>query len=125
MSTVLWISLETDPEDFAPDDLGYLFNSLDTLDAQCSQLKVRPLSQFVDDSDLEYNMSEVDLGEKWLQENAKWSNASELLVTLRVLEKALIESENDEDILEEIRYVAHRCAEAEKHNTRVRLISVM
>ena len=69
--------------------------------------------------------ADEDLGEDWLAQNAKWMGAAELLKTLRALESALTDSEDDEELLEEIQYAVGRYAEAEKHNTRVRLVMVM
>ncbi len=125
MSMVLWIKLETDSTDFAPDDLGYLFDQLEILDQQCGAFKVKRLSEFVDYSDMEFNISEEDLDEEWLQENKKLVDATELLITLRALENIVIESDENDDLLEEIRYVMSRCVEAEKQGVRVRLIAVM
>ena len=40
MSTVLWMILENDADDFAPDDLAALYASMDGLDEQCADLGV-------------------------------------------------------------------------------------
>jgi hypothetical protein len=125
MSTVLWIQLETDEEEFLPDDLGYLYRQVDELDQQCRALNVQPLGEFIDYSDMELNFSEEDLDEEWAEENKKMVNPGELLKTLRALENNVNESEEGAELLEEIRYIINRCAEAEKNNVQVRLVAVM
>ena len=127
MSMVLWASLETDTDDFMPDDLFSMFDKLEALDARCDQLQVKKLSELVDNSDLEFNMSDEDLGEDWLVENANWMHAAELLKTLQAMETALKDSEEDDDeqLLEEIQYAVGRFVEAEKNNTRVRLLALI
>lgn len=125
MSMVLWIQLENDPEDYAPDDLGFLLDGLDDIDEQCTELQVQPLSEFVDYSDVEYNMSEDELDESWLAENAKWVSPADLLITLQSLEQAMVDEDDDEDLIDEVRYLINRCAEAEQAAVRVRLIAVM
>ena len=125
MSTVLWLSLESDPEDFAPDDLGCLFDELSALDQHCSNAKVKPLSEFLDSSDFLYNTSDEDLGEEWLEANAKWVNPEDLLTSLRAVEGILSQSEDEDDLLDEVRYAADRCVDAQRQGARVRLIVVM
>lgn len=124
MSMVLWIKLESDSDDVAPDDLGYLLDELEDIDAHCEELGVLPLSEFVDYSDVEYNMSEDDLDESWLTDNAKWVNPTELLITIRALETALTESGDNNEVLEELQIILQRCAEAEENAVQVRLIAV-
>lgn len=125
MSMVLWIKLDSDSDDMAPDDLGYLLDELEDIDAQCEELGVQPLSEFVDYSDVEYNMSEDDLDESWLAENAKWVNPTELLTSIRALEAALTESGDNDEVLEELQIILLRCIEAENKAAQVRLIAVM
>lgn len=125
MSMVLWIKLDSDSDDMAPDDLGYLLDELENIDAHCEELGVQPLSEFVDYSDVEYNMSEDDLGESWLAENAKWVNPTELLTSIRALEAALTESGDNNEVLEELQIILLRCIEAENKAAQVRLIAVM
>ncbi|MFZ6709585.1 MULTISPECIES: hypothetical protein [unclassified Undibacterium] len=125
MSMVLWIKLDSDSDDMAPDDLGYLLDELEDIDAQCEELGVQPLSEFVDYSDVEYNMSEDDLDESWLAENAKWVNPTELLTSIRALEAALTESGDNNEVLEELQIILLRCIEAENKAAQVRLIAVM
>jgi hypothetical protein len=125
MSIVFWLKSEADPDDFAPDDLAGLSDRIDEIDEICRRHHVKPLGEFVDDSDLEFNMSEEELDEDWLRQNAKWVSAAELLDTLNALAAALDEAGDDQDLAEEISYAAHRCGEAEKAGLRVRLIAVM
>lgn len=125
MSTVLWIKLENDPEDFASDDLYHLYHDLDALDEQCRQAGVTPLSEFVDNSDLQYNLSDEDLGEDWLEANAVWLEPAPLLETLAALEGALAGKEDQEEVLEEIRHVIVRCNDAQSQSVQVRLLAVM
>ena len=125
MSMVLWIKLDSDSDDMAPDDLGYLLDELEDIDAHCEELDVQPLSEFVDYSDVEYNMSEDDLDESWLAENAKWVNPTELLTSIRALEAALTESGDNNEVLEELQIILLRCIEAENKTAQVRLIAVM
>ncbi|MES2039037.1 MAG: hypothetical protein V4495_14475 [Pseudomonadota bacterium] len=125
MSMVLWIKLDSDSDDMAPDDLGYLLDELEDIDAHCEELDVQPLSEFVDYSDVEYNMSEDDLDESWLAENAKWVNPTELLISIRALEAALTESGDNNEVLEELQIILLRCIEAENKAAQVRLIAVM
>lgn len=129
MSTVLWMILENDDDDFAPDDLAALYASMDALDEQCADLSVAALSDFVDFSDMELNVSEEDMGEEeaeqWLADHAKWVKPAELLATLRVLEQALAEAGDDEELIEDLRYCIERCETAEQDAVSVRLIAVM
>jgi len=129
MSTVLWMILENDADDFAPDDLAALYASMDGLDEQCADLGVAAFSDYVDFSDMELNVSEDDMdedeAEQWLQDNAKWVNPADLLATLRVLEQSLAEANDDEDLIEDLRYCIERCENAVQDTVRVRLIAVM
>lgn len=129
MSTVLWMTLENDPDDFAPDDLAVLYDNMDALDEKCASLEVVALTEFVDFSDMELNVSEDDMdddeAEQWLADNAKWVNPAELLATLRALEQALVEADDDQDLIEDLQYCIERCETAEQDAVRVRLIAVM
>lgn len=125
MSMVLWIQLESDSDDVAQDDLGYLLDELEDIDAQCEEQGVQALSEFVDYSDVEYNISEEDLDENWPAENAKWVSPTELLISVRALEAALSESGDNNEVLEELQIIGQRCKEAEQNAVQVRLIAVM
>jgi len=125
MSMALWIMLETDSEDYVPEDLGYMFEQLEALDQQCDQLQVKPLGEFVDYSDAEFNLSEDELDESWLKEHAKYVSPTELLTTFRALEGVLSQSVDEEGLLEEVHYAMNRCIEAEKQSIRVRLLALI
>ena len=75
------------------------------------QCKSKPLSEFLDSSDFLYNTSDEDLGEEWLEANAKWVNPEDLLTSLRAVEGILSQSEDEDDLLGEVRYAADRCVE--------------
>ena len=131
MSTVIWTMLESDPEDFCPDDLGYLEENAEALDELCDTLGVTPLTELCDMSDLEYNMSEEELDESWLKENAKWLAAGTILPTITALQRALSSGSADFDpdttseLSDELAYIAERCGQAETAGVRVRLLVVM
>lgn len=138
MSTVLWVRLESDPDDFVPDDLYELFAHLEALDGRCLSLGVRALTDFVDYSDMVYALSddfeeeeaESDEDteaedERWLDEHAEWVDAAELLVTLNALRADLAGDEGQDQVLEEIAQVIERCDEAISNDARLRLIAVM
>jgi len=122
MSTVLWAELKNDPEDFASDDLYFLYKAADNLDAQCKALQVTPLIELLDHSDLQFNHSDEDLDEAWLEANAKWLQPEAILPTLRALEKQI---SNNEDLHQDIEYAIERFEHAEKQGTSVRLLVVM
>lgn len=122
MSTVLWAELQNDPEDFASDDLYFLYKAADTLNARCQSLKVPPLLDLLDHSDLQFNLSDEELEESWLDENAKWLKPEEALPTLRALAQELTDNE---DLLQDIEYAIERFEAAEKQGTNVRLLVVM
>ena len=61
MSTVLWCSLQSDSYDYCPDDLGLLYDRIEELDGLCAKVGVKPLSDFLDESDVEFNLSEEEL----------------------------------------------------------------
>lgn len=139
MSTVLWIRLESDPDDFIPDDLYELFDKLDALDQRCQGLGVRTLTEFVDFSDVEANLADgadfaddedaaEDLAEDdedWSEENARWVSPAELLETLNALREDLAGDESQDGVLEELAQLIDRCEEAVHNEERVRLIAVM
>lgn len=141
MSTVLWVRLESDPDDFVPDDLYELFEHLEALDGRCQGLGFRTLTDFVDFSDMEYAIAGDDFDddgddedddeeaaeedERWLEEHAKWVAPAELLETLNVLRADLAGDESQDQVLEEIAQVIERCEEAVRNEARVRLIAVM
>ncbi len=139
VSTVLWIRLESDPDDFIPDDLYELFDKLDALDRHCQGLGVRTLTEFVDFSDVESNLAgEADFADDedaaedsaeddagWSEEDAKWISPAELLETLNALREDLAGDESQDGVLEELAQVIDRCEEAVHNEDRVRLIAVM
>lgn len=134
MTTVLWVKLETDPEDFVPDDLYELYERLGELDEHCRDLGVQPLTDFIDFTDADYNLAadedfkededeEIEPDEEWLEEDAKWVNPSELLETLIALRGAIGSEDQDEQLHDELAHATERCSEAVRRNASVRLIA--
>lgn len=135
MTTVLWVKLETDPEDFVPDDLYELYDRLDELDEHCRGLGVQPLTDFIDFSDTDYSLAadegfdededeESEPDEEWLEEDAKWINPSELLESLTALREAIGSEDQDEQLHDELAHAIERCSEAVRRNASVRLAAV-
>lgn len=123
MSTVFWCALQNDAEDDCPDDLGYLYDHVEELDKLCVAAGRKTLSSFLDDSDLQFNLSDEDLGDDWLAEHARWFEPDNLLSSV----EALLELAEtlDAGAVEELSYVRDRCLSAGKAGTKVRLLVVM
>lgn len=128
MSTVIWCTLQSDPEDYCPDDLGYLLDNLDELDHCCAKIGATPLSELLDDSDLEYNLSDSDLDDEaaateWLSEHARWFEPETVLATVTGLIK--LADELEPEIIEELNHIQERCLAAQDTKTPVRLLVVI
>src|SRR4030095_5485754 len=76
--------------DDSDDDFDHsLFCKLaENLDEVAKSLGVRPLSDFIDTTDMQYNFSEEDLPESWIAENEKWFAPADALPSLiRIVER--------------------------------------
>lgn len=132
MSTVLWLRLESDPDDFLPEDLYELYDNLEEMDRHCQAAGIRLLSEFVDLSEMGLDVEAAsdagtgaDVEDAWGESSVEWVSPGELLECLNALRDDLNGDESQDQVLEEIASVIERCKEAIQNKGRVRLLAVM
>jgi hypothetical protein len=91
MSDTLWVRRKSRAgTDDSGDDYDHtLFcKASEELDKLAQSLGVRPLSDFIDTTDMQFNFSEEDLPESWIAENEKWFAPADALPSLtRIVER--------------------------------------
>ncbi|WP_338848445.1 hypothetical protein V8J88_06125 [Massilia sp. W12] len=137
MSMVIWAELETEHRralargeeeldiDSLPDDLPQLHEALETLNARSLQLGQTALMEMVDFSDLEYNHSEEELPDDWLDQHAKWLEPQALRQVITALANDVAAQGGQTDLLQELHHVLARCGQAQAEESRIRLVVVM
>jgi hypothetical protein len=72
VSTTIWVLQQGRVE--AGDDLDHslFFEFAEVLDAVSAAIPARKLSSFFDFADLEFNTSDEERPESWIEENSKW-----------------------------------------------------
>jgi len=85
MSDTIWVRRKSQAgTDDSGDDFDHsLFcKASEELDKLAESLGVRPLSDFIDTTDMHFNFSEEDLPESWIAENEKWFAPADALPSL-------------------------------------------
>jgi hypothetical protein len=96
MSDTLWVRRKSRAgTDDSGDDYDHtLFcKASEELDKLAQSLGVRPLSDFIDTTDMQYNFSEEDLPESWIAKNEKWFAPADALPSLTRIVERLKEGE--------------------------------
>jgi len=85
MSDTIWVRRKSrvGTDDSGDDyDHSIFCKTSEELDKLAESLGVRPLSDFVDTTDMQFNFSEEDLPESWIAENEKWFAPADVLPSL-------------------------------------------
>ncbi|MBF0101405.1 MAG: hypothetical protein HQK77_10905 [Desulfobacterales bacterium] len=85
MSNTLWVVRKSKKNDGNDFDHSVFYKLSDQLDTLAQFLKVKKLSDFLDVTDMQFNMSDEDLSESWISENQKWFKPSLALPSLKVI----------------------------------------
>lgn len=123
MGMALWLKLKSDPKGFLPDDLYWLNEQHQALDALCRARGLAPLEDFIDYGDAAWNTDMVKTRSK-----PTWIAPEKLLPSLTGLKDACdtLPAEIDKaGLMEELDYVIGRCNEAVTQGVKVRFLLVM
>jgi hypothetical protein len=72
VSTTIWVLQQGKVEAGDDRDHSLFFEFADALDALSATIPSRKLSTFFDFADLEFNTSDEERPESWIEENSKW-----------------------------------------------------
>ena len=135
MSDTIWVRRKSQVgTDNSGDDFDHsLFcKSSEELDKLAQAIGVRKLSDFIDTTDLQYNMSDEDLPESWIAENEKWFSPSDALPSLmRIVERLKagevqgIKEKSRPELLEELEDCLEKVDEAARENDQFHFCIVM
>ncbi|MES2820211.1 MAG: hypothetical protein V4812_14635 [Pseudomonadota bacterium] len=135
MSDTIWVRRKSRVgTDESGDDFDHsLFCKLsEELDSLAESIGVRPLSDFFDTTDLQYNFSEEDLPETWIAENEKWFSPADALPALRKVIERLksgevkgVKEKVRADLVEELEDCLEKVTQAEHENDQFHFCIVM
>lgn len=135
MSDTIWVRRKSQAgTDSSGDDFDHsaFCKNSEELDKLAEVVGVRKLSDFFDTTDLQYNMSEEDLPETWIEENEKWFFPSDALPALEKIVEHLkagevkgIKEKSRPELLEELKDCLAKVSEAERENDQFHFCIVM
>lgn len=135
MSDTIWVRRKSQAgTDDSGDDYDHsLFcEASEELDELAKSLGVRMLSDFIDTTDMQYNMSEDELPESWIVENEKWFAPADALPSLKKIIERLksgkadgIEEDLRAELIEELEDCLTKVAEAGKEGDQFHFCLVM
>lgn len=135
MSDTIWVRRKSRAGiDDSGDDFDHsLFARLsEELDQVAQQLGVRKLSDFIDTTDMQYNLSEDELPESWIAENEKWFAPADALPALsRIVDRLKagevkgIKEKMRPQLLEELEDCLAKVSEAERDGDSFHFCLVM
>ncbi len=87
MGTTIWVLQQSTAADHVGDSMDHslIYSYADQLDRLAVESGVEPLSNFFDDADLRFTLSEDDLPESWLESHQRWFDPVAALPSLRTL----------------------------------------
>jgi len=135
MSDTIWVRRKSrvGTEDSGDDfDHSLFCKASEELDKLAESLGVRKLSDFIDTTDMQYNMSDDDLPESWIVENEKWfapadalASLSKIVERLRLGEVKGIKEKLRPELLEELEDCLNKVTEAERDSDQFHFCLVM
>jgi len=135
MSDTIWVRRKSQAgTDDSGDDYDHsLFcEASEELDELAKSLGVRMLSDFIDTTDMQYNMSEDELPESWIVENEKWFAPADALPSLKKIIERLksgkadgIEEDLRAELIEELEDCLAKVSEAEQEGDQFHFCLVM
>ena len=135
MSDTIWVRRKSrvGTEDSGDDfDHSLFCKASEELDKLAESLGVRKLSDFIDTTDMQYNMSDDDLPESWIVENEKWfapadalASLSKIVERLRLGEVKGIKEKLRPELLEELEDCLKKVTEAERDIEQFQFCLVM
>jgi len=135
MSDTIWVRRKSQAgTDDSGDDFDHsLFcEASEELDQLAKSLGVRMLSDFIDTTDMQYNMSEDELPESWIAENEKWFSPAEALPSLQKIIDRLksgkadgIEEDLRPELIEELEDCLAKVSEAGQEGDQFHFCLVM
>ena len=135
MSDTIWVRRKSrvGTEDSGDDfDHSLFCKASEELDKLAESLGVRKLSDFIDTTDMQYNMSDDDLPESWIAENEKWfapadalASLSKIVERLRLGEVKGIKEKLRPELLEELEDCLNKVTEAERDSDQFHFCLVM
>lgn len=135
MSDTIWVRRKSrvGTDDSGDDyDHSLFCEASEELDALAKSLGVRMLSDFIDTTDMQYNMSEDELPESWIAENEKWFAPADALPSLKKIIERLksgkakgIEEDLRAELIEELEDCLAKVTEAEQDGDQFHFCLVM
>jgi len=135
MSDTIWVRRKSQAgTDDSGDDYDHsLFcEASEELGELAKSLGVRMLSDFIDTTDMQYNMSEDELPESWIVENEKWFAPADALPSLKKIIDRLksgkadgIEEDLRAELIEELEDCLTKISEAEQEGDQFHFCLVM
>jgi len=135
MSDTIWVRRKSQAgTDDSGDDYDHsLFcEASEELDELAKSLGVRMLSDFIDTTDMQYNMSEDELPESWIVENEKWFAPADALPSLKKIIERLksgkadgIEEDLRAELIEELEDCLAKVSEAGQEGDQFHFCLVM
>jgi len=135
MSDTIWVRRKSQAgtEDSGDDyDHSLFCEASEELDKLANSLGVRMLSDFIDTTDMQFNMSEDDLPESWIAENEKWFAPADALPSLKKIIERLksgkangIEEDLRAELVEELEDCLVKVSGAEQDGDQFHFCLVM
>jgi len=135
MGDTIWVRRKSrvGTEDSGDDFDHSLFSKAsEELDRLAETLGVRKLSDFIDTTDMQYNLSDDDLPESWIVENEKWFAPADALPSLSKIVECLrsgevkgIKEKLRPELLEELEDCLSKVTEAERDSDLFHFCLVM
>lgn len=135
MGDTIWVRRKSraGAEDSGDDfDHSLFCRASEELDKLADSLGVRKLSDFIDTTDMQYNLSDDDLPETWIAENERWFAPEDALPALRKIVERLkagevkgIKEKLRPDLLEELEDCLAKVSEAQSEGDQFHFCLVM
>jgi hypothetical protein len=135
MGDTIWVRRKSraGTEDSGDDfDHSHFCRASEELDRLSDSLGVRKLSDFIDTTDMRYNLSDDDLPQTWIAENERWFAPEDALPALRKIVERLkagevkgIKEKLRPDLLEELEDCLAKVSEAQSEGDQFHFCLVM